>query len=107
MKIKANQIKPGMVISIKRHIKKKSFEDICLVVAIKGKQEVEYTHLDFQDPYYGLMVGTINGEQVVQVVEGKKRKFIIQEITKEIYRSLHDTENIINTLKLIEAMERK
>lgn len=107
MKIKASQIKPGMVISTNRKWRRKEIENIFLVTATKGKVNVEYTHLNFQDAYGGLMVGSIDGEQEVRVIKGEKRKFIIEEITKDVFRNLRDIENVIDTLKLIEAMEGK
>jgi hypothetical protein len=102
--IKACQIKPGMVICFKRNGK---FNDFCLVTAVRGKTKVEYTHLDFQDSYGGLLVGTIDGSEKVKVVEGDQRKHILSKIKDDVFQYLHDVENIINTLNLIEAMGEK
>lgn len=100
MKIKASEIKPGMVINIKR---KNYNNDFCLVTAVSGYREVEYTHLNFQDAYNGLMIGSIKGSEKVQIITGKKRQYIINKIKDDVFRSFHDTENIINTIRLIEA----
>ena len=103
MKIKASAIKPGMVICIKR---KSEFDDFCLVTATRGKVVVSYTHLDFQYAYGGLLVGSIKGSETVHVILGKKRKRILDRIKRDIFHNLHDVENIIDTLKLIEVMEK-
>lgn len=103
MKIKASAIKPGMVICIKRDT---GWNDFCLVTAVKGKSPVEYTHLDFQDAYGGLMVGSLDGDTEVKVVLGKERKHIISKIKDDMFKYLHDAENVIDTLHLIEAMDR-
>jgi len=103
MKIKASAIKPGMVICIKRNGK---FDDFCLVTAVKGKSHVEYTHLDFQDAYGGLMVGSLSGDTEVKVVTGKERKHIISKIKDDMFKYLHDAENTIDTIHLIEAMDK-
>ena len=104
MKIKASAIKPGMVICIKRDT---GWNDFCLVTAVRGKMDVEYTHLDFQDSYGGLMVGSLSGDTDVKVVSGKERKHIISKIKEDMFRYLHDAENTINTLRLIEAMDTR
>ena len=101
MKIKAKEIKPGMVIGIKR-IKK--YNDICLVTACSGYTEIEYTHLDLQDAYGGLVVGTLDGEEKVKVINGDQRKYIIDVIKKDVFKNLHDIENVVDTIRLIEAM---
>jgi hypothetical protein len=106
MKIKAAQIKPGMVICRKRKWKREIIEDLFLVTAISGRSKIEYTHLDYQDSYGGLLVGDIDGEEDVDVIKNERRKRIIKEITKEVWRNYHDIKNIIDTLRLIEAMDR-
>ena len=104
-KIKASAIQPGMVIGIKRN--KSEYDDICLATAKSGYSNVEYTHLDLQDAYGGLMIGSIDGKTLVEVVTGRKRKAVISKIKDDVFRNLHDTENIINTINLIEAMDKK
>ncbi len=108
MKIKASKIKPGMVININRKgANNRKYEDICLVTATTGHTKVNYTHLDFQDAYGGLLIGTIDGLEEVQIIKGKRRKYILDHIKNDVFRNLHDIENIIDTLRLIEAMERE
>lgn len=104
MKIKASKIKPGMVINVKRLSNKRVINDYCLVTAVSGHIDVDYTHLDFNDSYNGLVIGNIKGTTEVEVIVGKKRKYIIDKIKDDVFRSLHDTENIVNTIRLIEAM---
>jgi hypothetical protein len=101
--MKASEIKPGMVVNIKRN----NVNDFCLITAVKGRMEVEYTHLDYQDSYNGLLIGSIKGNTEIQVINGKKRQYIIDKIKEDVFRSLHDTENIIDTIRLIEAMQKK
>jgi len=103
MEIKASAIKPGMVICIKRG----DFDDVYLVTTKKGFVKVEYTYLDFQDSYNGLYIGNISGDDLVNVITGKKRKYVIIKIKDAIFKRLHDTENIVNTINLIEAMGSK
>ena len=107
MKIKACQIKPGMVIRMTRKWKKRNIEDISLVTATEGKVKVKYTHLDFQDAYFGLLAGTLDGETEVNVIVGKKREQVIDKIFREVIQNLSDIQNVIDTIRLIKAMERK
>lgn len=104
MEIKASEIKPGMVICVKRDT---GWNDFCLVTAVRGKTHVEYTHLDFQDAYGGLMIGSLSGDTKVKVVLGKKRKSIIYKIKEDMFKYLHDAENTIDTIHLIESMSMR
>jgi hypothetical protein len=104
MKLMASAIKPGMVICIKRNGK---WNDYCLVTAISGYSEIEYTHLDYQDSYGGLLIGSIKRDEVVKVMAGKERKLIISKIKDDVFRNLHDIENVIDTIRLIEAMGKQ
>lgn len=101
MKIKASEIKPGMVIGIDRG---DNYKDTCLILAKKGFVEVEYTHLDTGEAYGGAMVGTIDGSTMVKVIRGKKRDKIIKTIKDEVFKNLHDIEYLIDMIRLIEAM---
>ena len=102
MKItEAQNIKPGMVIAIKR---RKDYNDICLVTARRGHRDIEYTHLDLEDSYNGLMIGSIDGKEKVKIITGAKRKAIIERIKDDVFRKLHDTESLIDMLRLIESM---
>lgn len=101
MKIKAKNIKPGMVIAIDRG---DDFGDVCLVLATSGFVDVEYKHLDLQDAYDAL-IGIIKGETDVKVLKGKNRKDVIQKIKSQVFRRLHDIEATIDMIRLIEAME--
>lgn len=90
MKIKACEIKPGMVIGISRGKLDAKFPDIALVTATKGIYSVEYTHFNFQDAYGGQMVGTLKGSTKVKVITGKQRQHVIKTILTEVFRNLHD-----------------
>lgn len=98
MKIKASKVKPGMVIQIGE-------SEICLVTATFGSSEVEYTFLDLQQAYDGLLVATIDGKQKVKVIKGQKREAAIAIIKTEVFKRLDDTTNTIDTIRLIEAMD--
>lgn len=104
MKIKAFKIKPGMVIGIDRG---DNFGDICLVTSIKrkGLVNIEYLHIDLLMAYHGKLVGSIDRKTKVKVIKGKKRKEVISKIKKEVFKSLHNVEADIDTIRLIEAME--
>ncbi len=102
--IKASEIKPGMTIAIKR--KGTTYDDFCLILAKSGHTNVEYTHLDFQDSYGGAMIGSIDGKELVKVIKGKKRQYIFDHIKKDIFKYKWDIEHIIDTLRLIESMDR-
>lgn len=104
MKIKACQIRPGMVVCFKRNGK---FNDFALIIAVKGKIKVEYRHLDFQDSYGGSLIGTINGSENVQVILGEERKRIISKIKDDVFQYLSDVENLIDIIRLIEEIGEK
>jgi len=103
MKIKAYKIKPGVVIGVDRG---DNYGDICLVTAIKrkGLVNIEYVHIDLLMAYHGKLVGSIDRETKVKIIKGKKRKEVINKIKKEVFKSLHDVEEDINTIRLIEEM---
>ena len=102
MKIEASRLQPGMVVNIGN----KKYKHICLVTAVEGFVEVEYTHFDAEDPYWGQCVGTISGKKLVKVLTGKKRKSIIQNILDEVFKRLHDVEKDKDTIYLIQAMSK-
>ena len=102
MKIKANEMQPGMVIGIDRG---HNYEDVSLVIAKKGFVEVEYTHFDFQDSYHGAMVGTIKGKKKIKVIKGKKRRRVIEQIKSDLHKNYHDVSRNIDTVWLILAMD--
>jgi hypothetical protein len=107
-KIKAFNIKPGMVIEITRVVGKpvRKFPDIALVLAVTGRDIVEYTHFNFQDAYGGQMVGTLNGHNTVKVITGEQRHHVIEVILTEVFRSLHDANQNVDIIKLIQAMDK-
>jgi hypothetical protein len=99
--IPAHSMQPGMVIAISRTRK---YDDICLVIATNGFVEVSYTHLDFQDSYGGPLIGTIDGKEIIKVIRGNRRNFVIKKIKEDVFRNHRDIENTIDIIKLIEAM---
>ena len=103
MRIIASAMKAGMVINIKRN----KYNDIALILAKSGRSNIEYTHLDYQDSYGGVMVGSITGTEKIQVITGAKRKYIIKKIKDDVFKYLHDVEHLIDMIRLIEDMERK
>ena len=103
MLIPASKIKAGMVIGIKR---KREYDDFCLILAKRGFVDVEYTHLGYQDAYGSAMVGSIKGTEKVKVITGAKRKIIIKRIRDDVFKYLFDVEHLIDTLNLIEDMEK-
>lgn len=96
-KIKAMEIKPGMVVDMGE-------KDIVLVIATKGLVEIEYTHFRAHDLYMGLLIGSIDGKKTVKVVEEEEREAVIQKCLDKTYDRLHDVEKDIDTLRLIQAM---
>lgn len=108
MKIKASQVKPGMVIGIDRG---DNYGDVCLVLAIKNtggifnrNNVLEYTHLDVNDCYFGPLVGSIRAKSTVKVITGSERKATLKKIKDQVFKSLHNVERTIDTIRLIEAM---
>jgi hypothetical protein len=101
--INASEIKPGMIIGIKRNDK---YDDFCLIIATSGHVKVEYTYLDFQDSYGSTgYSGSIDGKERVKVIKGKKRKYIFNHIKDDLFKYKWDNEHLINTLRLIESMD--
>lgn len=100
--IKAAAIKAGMVIGIKR---RKDFDDIVLVLAKTGFTKVSYTFLDYADGYGGALCSDIGGKEKVKVIKGLKRKAVLKSIKDDVFKNLHDIQNLIDTIRLIEDME--
>ncbi len=98
MKIKVRDVKPGMTVKFSKY-------GTSLILAKAGRVEVKYTHLEKLDAFYGPLVGWIDGEKKVEVVTGKRRQKAMYEIKAEVFRSLHDIENVVDMIRLIEAME--
>lgn len=99
MRIKARQIKPGMVINIRD-------KDYALVTSVKGYTEVECTHFNYSDGYMGRLTGYFSGEATVKVVTSKKKRAkIIKSILTDVFKLFHDAEDNIALIKLIQAME--
>lgn len=93
-----------MVICIKRG-KKKDINDIALVLAKSGFADVEYKHLDYNDAYNGVMIGSIKGTDKVEVILGEQRKAIFKEIRHDVFDRFHDAVDLVDTINLIEDME--
>ena len=105
MKIKARDIKPGMVIGFDRCGNGK-YDDICLVVSTKGLEKVSYGHFDYMDGYSGKMYSYLEGETKVKVIKGKKRQKVIKKIKSDIHRLYWDVKNDIDLIWLIQSMEK-
>ena len=104
MKIKARQIKPGMVIDKKY----KNDHDYMLVTAVKGYKEVECTHFNHCDGYMGRLIGFYDGKEEVRVVTNKKKRDkIIKDILGGVFRLLHDAEDNVALIKLIQTMSTR
>jgi len=103
MKIKARQIKPGMVIDKKF----KGDHDYMLVTSVKGYKEVECAHFNHCDGYMGRMIGFYDGKEKVKVITNKKKRAkIIKDILDDVFKLLHDTEDNVALIKLIQAMDK-
>jgi len=103
--IEASKMKPGMIIGIKRRGDK--YDDIVLILAKTGYDKVEYTFLDYQDAYSSAMCSGIDGKELVKVMTGKRRKYIFEHIRSDVFKYHNDVEQLIDTLRLIEAMDKK
>ena len=102
-KILAREVKPGMVIAIKR---RKKYNDICLVISVSGYVEVEYQHIDYQDFYGDTLIGTIKGDTKVKVITGNERQYILEKIRERVFNHKSSINTIIDILNLIKAMEK-
>lgn len=101
MKIKASQIKPGMLIEIERD----SYWDTVLVLTIKVAGGIEYQYLDLHEAYGGALNGFLEAEEEIKVVTGKERKRLIGIIKKEVYQTRREVDHLIDMIVLIQAME--
>lgn len=104
-KIKAKDIKPGMALDIST---RKGWPDIVIVTAIDKADitEIEYTFFSLNNYNYGPLIGTIHGKQSVEVITGKKRKYIIEKIIKQSWKRYHEVKRDLETIKLIEALSK-
>jgi len=100
--MQAKDIKPGMVINVLGANGQDCYE---LVAAISNGVEIAVSHYNFQEAYGGQMTRYIPREdEVHEVVTGEKRKYIIEHILKDLHKNLHDIENDIDMVRLIQAM---
>jgi hypothetical protein len=102
--IEASKIQPGMIIGIKRRGDK--YDDIVLILAKTGFTDVDYKFLDYQDAYGSIMCSGIKGKELVKVITGKRKKHIFEHIQKDVFKYHSDVEDLIDTLRLIEAMDK-
>lgn len=110
MKIKACKVKPGMIIIRAYNLGKKtkrSIYDYELVTFKKGGVEVEYGHFNGDDSYSGQMIGFMKGNEIVKVVTNKKKRAkILKGMLEGVFKRLHDSEDDVNLIRLIQAMEK-
>jgi len=105
MKIKAREIKPGMVIARRQNSKK--YDDIVLIISKDGfGKEISYVHYDYQDAYIGLMCGYIDKDEKVKVLTGKKRKKVLEKILSDLFLLRRDAERNVDLLRLIMELEK-
>jgi hypothetical protein len=108
MKIKASQIKPGMLI-LRAPFKfrgKMRHHDYELVTAKKGFVKVKYTHFNRPDGFSGRVIGWMDGKEQIKVITNKKKKAkIVKEILSDVFKHLHDIKDDADLLRLIQAME--
>ena len=99
-KIKAYQIKPGMLIN--RAKEDKRFLE--LVTAVDGFDPIEYIHFQTNDGYSGSMIRSVDRNEEVEVIEGELKREAVQKCLEATFRRQREVENDINTIKLIQAM---
>ena len=105
-KIKAHQIKPGMLINTGP--KKYIHNYLSLITAVSGVKNIEYTFFDYQDSYHGQFIGSIDRNKFVWLIEDKEiRKNVLKSINDDLHRNFHDTKRNIDLIKLIQEMENK
>ena len=102
MKIKAWQIQPGMMINAGG--KSNKYWELVTAVRSRGK-ELEYAHFNVHDSYGGQMVGTLDRNQKVRVIAGKKKKVAVRLVLDDLFKNKWDIRNCIETVRLIQAME--
>ncbi len=104
MKIKADDIQPGMVIGVDNE--EGTFRSVYLITATgaSGLKEFNFTGLDLQQAYGGLLGGSLDSNKKVKVYKGKNRTHIIESMKKDVFRNLRDIEYLIDTIRLIEVM---
>ena len=98
--IEAKDIKAGMIIG--RTIRE-DYDDIMLIIAKTGFTKVEYTYLDYQDGQ-DAFCGSIDGKEKVKVFKGKRREYIFKHIRNDVFKNLHDAQNKVDIIRLIEDM---
>lgn len=101
-KIKAREIKPGMVINTRPN--DNDVYGYCLVTACSGYVDISYTHFNYNDSFGGQMVGTLNGKDKVLLITGETRNSIIKNIKDDVFKALHYAERNVDLIRLIESM---
>ena len=93
-------MKPGMLVQFPNG-------SIDLVTAISKKltKDIEYTHIQLVDPYWGRMIGSTERNTEVKVIQGEKKKVLIQEILEGLWKRRQDVKEEIELVELIKAMD--
>jgi len=100
--MKVKDIKPGMVVNFLGANGQDNYE---LVTSINNGGDIAITHLSFQDSYGGKMIRYEDrNSDVYELATGEKRKYIIEKILKDLHDNLHDVENDIDIVRLIQSM---
>ena len=101
--MRAGKMKPGMLVDIDH----KLGPDPSLILAVKGYDEIEYTHICPITAYHGAMVGFIDRKQKVHEITGARRDAIFKEILRELYQAIHNLKSNVDSVKLIKAMLKR
>lgn len=112
MKIKANKIKPGMTIGVKRggynsKTRETVWHDPCLVTAVEGCDRVQYTMFNSHECSMGRMVGYLNGQDKVKVYTGKKREKILEGVRKHLFDNYFRAKRDLDLIKLVIELEKQ
>lgn len=104
--IKAELVKPGMVIGIDRN---DDYADISLVTRIedKGADSFSCWHYSVDMTQMGLMIGTIKSETKVRVFTGKARIKYLDMVRKDICDRLHSAERDLATVTLVQSLDKQ
>ena len=77
-----------------------------LVASVGNGADIAISHYNFQDAYGGQMTRYVQRDvEIHGVVTGEKRKYIIKHILQDLFKNLHDVENDIDMVRLIQAMD--
>jgi len=105
MKIKANFIKPGMVITILEGSDKHPSTHLVLAIEEKTDVHIEYRYYSTTIEHTGQLIRTVAIDTLVKVLKGTKRQSALDLIQSDCYDRRYTIENDITLVEMVISLD--